>query len=190
MRTSLCALAIVLVAGMQAGAAIVQFDLVGKAGSGLLAGNENGVVSGNFGSGGEVGAGITFDDVTNMLTINVAWGADNGFTNLTGNTIAGHLHGPTPSPAPGAFTENVGVKYGLDALAGWNSSASSGGFTGTISILPADVAPLLAGRFYFNAHTVTNGPGEIRGNLVVPEPAMMSLLACAGLLLRAKRRKD
>ena len=47
-------------------AAVIQFDLTGTAGNGLLFGNEPAVASG--GSGGEIGAGITYDNVTNLLT--------------------------------------------------------------------------------------------------------------------------
>jgi hypothetical protein len=144
------------------------------------------------GSGGEVSAGIFYDDVANLLTLNVAWGSANGFTDLTGNTTGGHLHGPTASGGPAAFTQNAGVKYPLDSLPGWNSSASAGGFSGTIAILPADETALLNGQFYFNAHTSLNSAGEIRGNLVaVPEPSVLMLVALGtgALLLRWRRRK-
>src|SRR5512133_3816754 len=72
-------------------AAIVSFDLRGKAGTGLLPGNENATLAGTPGSGGELGAGIFFNDVTNLLTIDVGWGSANGFTDLTGNASAGHI---------------------------------------------------------------------------------------------------
>src|SRR4051794_1639146 len=75
---------------VQTQASTVFFDLVGKGGTGLLAANQNGTVNGTPGSGGEVGAGIFYDDAANLLTINVAWGSANGFANLTGNTTAGH----------------------------------------------------------------------------------------------------
>src|SRR5687767_10378509 len=79
-------------------AATTPFDLQGKAGAGLLAGNQNTVVVGNPpGRGGELGSGFVFDDVTNVLSINAGWGSGNGFTDLTGNAVAGHLHGPTAS---------------------------------------------------------------------------------------------
>src|SRR5262245_20081107 len=92
-------------------ATVIPFDLVGSAGTGLLAGNQGTSLNGTPGSGGEVGLGISFDDATNILTINTAWGSTNGFTNLTGNAIAGHLHGPTASAAPASFAESAGVAY-------------------------------------------------------------------------------
>src|SRR5688572_14254694 len=91
---------------LQAHAAVIPFDLFGRSGAGLLGANENPTVVGG-GSGGELGTGILFDDVTLVLSINVGWGTANGFTDLTGNTTLGHLHGPTATPA---FTENAGVR--------------------------------------------------------------------------------
>lgn len=170
---------------------IIPIDLLGKAGPGLLAGNETGTVNGTPGSGGEIGAGITFDTITLGLTINIGWGSGNGFTDLTGDASAGHIHGPTPSAAPASFNESVGVMIGLNNLAGWNASASNGGFSGTVTLTPEQVEFLNAGRLYINVHTPTNGAGEIRGNLiVVPEPGtFVSLIIGAGALVLLRRWK-
>ena len=172
-------------------AAITEFNLIGKAGTGLLAGNENHTINGTPGRGGEVGAGIFFDDSTRVLTINVGWGTGNGFMNLSGNATAGHIHGLTPSSAPASYLETVTVRYGLDGLTGWNPNASSGGFSGSVTINSGDVQALFDGRMYINAHTALNGSGEIRGQLVpVPEPSTLGLLGlgAAGLLLLVRRR--
>ena len=170
-------------------AAVVLFNLQGKAGVGLLSGNENVAVTGTPGAGGELLGGIEFDDVSLVLTMRTGWGTTNGFANLSGNATAGHLHGPTSNGGSASFTQNAGVKYGLDSLAGWNNSASAGGFTGTVAILPADVTALLNGQFYMNVHTSANGGGEIRGNLVaVPEPSA-ALFGAASIGLLALRRR-
>jgi len=175
-------------------AGIVLFDLQGKAGTGLLPGNENTAVTGSPGTGGERLTGISFDDVSRILTINVGWGSANGFTNLTGNATVGHIHGFTTSGGVASFTENASARYSLDSLPGWNNSATAGGFIGSIVIPLADVAALLNGQSYINIHTTTNGPGEIRGNLVVvPEPPSVALVALAGLpvviaRMRARRK--
>jgi hypothetical protein len=169
-------------------ATTTQFDLLGKSGPGLLAGNENGVISGTPGSGGEIGAGISFNDATNLLTINIGWGSGNGFTNLSGNATGHHIHGPTASPAPNSFNENAGIAIFLDSMAGYNSSATNGGFANSVPLTAPQITQLFAGQLYINTHTATNGGGEIRGNLVpVPEPASVGLLAAATLLLRRRR---
>lgn len=166
-------------------AAIVQFDLQGNTGFGLLPGNENPGVTG--GTGGEIGAGVSLDDVTNILTLNVGWGTGNGFTDLTGPATAMHIH-----LAPDAsFSSNGGVEIGLNALAGFNADATNGGFNGSVNLSGAQVTNLLAGRFYVNVHTAANGGGEVRGNLVsaVPEPSGLAILGFSGLALGLRRRR-
>lgn len=188
---TICTFAIFTTLALAAQAVIIQIDLQGKAGTGLLAGNENGTVLGTPGSGGEVGAGITFDDVTNDLTINVGWGSGNGFTDLTGNATAGHIHGFTTSNSPASFLENAGVMIGLNSLGGWNPSATGGGFSGTVNLSGAQETALLNGQLYLNFHTATNSGGEIRGQLMaVPEPASVAaVMAVAALGLVALRRR-
>ncbi len=158
-----------------ASAAIINFDLVGSGGSGLLGSNENPSVAGG-GSGGKIGAGIFLDDATNLLTINVGWGSGNGFTDLTGNAVAMHIH----DAGTASFTANGGVIVPLDSVAGFNSSLSNGGFQGSVTLTATQTSQIQTGRFYLNAHTAANGGGEIRGNLVVsavPEPGAIALLA-------------
>ncbi len=195
MKTGLFLSSLLLASGI-AQASVFQFDLQGKAGAGLLGGNEN-PAAGTAGIGGEIGPGISYDDVSNILTIFYGWGTVNGFaSDLTGPAIANHIHGPTTADGTGSFTQNANVKYSIDSLVGYNSSASSGGFIGTVTILEADEAGLLAGKFYINVHTVAFGGGEIRGNLVtaVPEPAETAAvtggLIGAFALLRRYRSKN
>lgn len=169
-----------------ASAATVLIDLQGRSGSGLRFDNENPSASGS-GTGGEVGAGITYETTTRVLTLNVGWGTGNGFTNLTGNATAAHIH----QAANAAFTSSGGVIVSLDgATPGYNASASSGGWTNTqVTLSAAQETALLAGQLYLNVHTAANGGGEIRGNMVVvPEPSR-ALLSCAGCLLFAARRR-
>ena len=162
------ALAVSAACALSSHAHMIAFDLAGKAGPGLLAGNENGTINGTPGSGGEVGTGIVFNDQTRVLTINVAWGSGNGFTDLSGNAAAGHIHGPTTSGGTASFNENAGVMIGLNDKPGWNGSARNGGFSGSVTLTAQQVEFLFAGRLYINVHTPTNGGGEIRGNLVQP----------------------
>jgi hypothetical protein len=175
---------------LSAQAAIVPYDLQGKAGFGLLAGNQNTAINGTPGSGGEVGTGITLDTNTNALSINVAWGTANGFTNLTGPGIAGHIHGITTNPAPGSFLQDANVLIGLDSGPGWDPSATSGSIHQTVNLSAAQVTALNEGRLYVNVHTGANGGGEIRGNIVpaVPEPTALGGVALAITLLLQRRR--
>lgn len=190
MRKRLLLLSMVA-ASLPASAATVLFDLAGKAGSGLISGNQNGSILGTPGSGGEVGAGIFYDDVTNVLTVNVAWGTGNGFTNLTGTATLGHIHGPTTSGGTASFTQDASVLFNLDDTPEWNPSATAGGITNRTLVLNAtQETELLAGRYYINIHTGTNGAGEIRGNLVVvPEPSTV-LCGLLGLGAMAWRRRQ
>ena len=155
-----------LVCTLSAHAHQIAFDLAGKAGAGLLAGNENGTINGTPGSGGEVDTGIVFNSQTRVLTINVGWGSGKTFTNLSGDARAGHIHGPTASGGTASFNENAGIMIGLDDKPGWNPSATNGGFSGSVTLTAEQAQHLFAGRLYINIHTPTNGSGEIRGNLV------------------------
>jgi hypothetical protein len=169
-------------------AAIIQFDLKGRAGTGILPGNEAGTITG--GSGGEVGAGITFDDVALVLTLNVGWGSVKGFTDLTGPTTGGHIHGPTADGGTTAFTENAVILFPLNTLAGWDNSATNGGYAGTVQMTAPQAADLMAGKYYFNVHTTANPGGEARGFLTaVPEPTGLVVFGLAGVALLRRRRE-
>lgn len=182
-----------LAAPLQASnAAIVSFILDGNAGQGLLQGNENPpVITG--GSGGVGPGGISYDTDTNVLSIDIRWGSVNGFTDLTGDVSASHIHGLTAAP-PLGFSQNAGALYTLNTLAGFDVSASSGGFVGTVNILEMHEAGLLAGQTYINVHTRTNAGGELRGQLVVnpipiPAAVYLFLTGLAGLVGVAWRKR-
>jgi hypothetical protein len=197
MKTTLRRLALivsfVVASALTASAEIIPFDLLGKAGPGLLPGNENVTVNGTPGTGGEIGSGIFFDNVSLQLTINIGWGSANGFTDLNENASAGHIHGPTTSGGTASFTQNASVAISLNTLAGWNPSATAGGFSGTLALTSAQAAQLMNGQFYINIHTPNVNPGgEIRGNLVaVPEPGtFVSVLLGVGALALLRRWKN
>lgn len=161
----------------------IQFDLTGVGGSGLIGANERPAPVVGGGSGGETGAGIFFDDVSKVLTINIGWGSGNGFTDLTGDVTGLHLHGPADQ------NNSAGVLIGLS---GFDASATGGGYTGTEILNATNESRLLNGDLYLNVHTTTNTGGEIRGNLVavaVPEPGGLAVLcvAVSGMLLRRRR---
>jgi hypothetical protein len=61
--TKIAVVSALLACALSANAAIINLDLLGKAGVGLLSGNETATILGTSGSGGEFGlTGITFDD--------------------------------------------------------------------------------------------------------------------------------
>ncbi len=182
-----CAAVVVAAVAPSAMAVIVPFDIIGRSGTGLRFDNENPNSATGNATGGEVGAGITFDTDTKVLTINAGWGSGNGFTDLTGNVTVAHIH-----QAPNAlFTSNGGVIFNLDGVTpGFNNSGTSGGWTNTqVTLNAARESALFNGVLYLNIHTSRNPGGEIRGNLVVvPAPGAAALLGLGGLMAARRRR--
>ncbi len=169
-------------------AVIIQFDLIGTAGSGLLSGSEPSLPVPTNASGGEIGAGISYDDVLNLLTINIGWGSSQGFNDLSSAASASHIHGAVASNNGAGFTQTAGV---FATLTRSSSAVTGGTFTNPpISFTAAQETDLLNGKFYVNLHTGSNPNGEIRGFLVpVPEPtaALCGMAALGALALRRRR---
>jgi hypothetical protein len=143
------------------------------------------------GSPGTGTALVTFDVATNFMEVMVT------FSGLLGPTTASHIHccGPFGTTQMVATTVPffpgfpIGVTSGtydhifnmadaasynpafITAHGGTVASAEAAFFTG-----------MLAGQAYLNVHSQLFPGGEIRGQLLVPEPATLALLAC-GLLL-------
>lgn len=156
------------------------------------------------GGGGRSGTGTataSFDDVSHVLT----FFAD--FSGLSGVTTQAHFHCCTttafagtagvavdsPSlPIPLGVTAGVfGAALDLDDASNFNPAfvTASGSLDAAITRFKAG---LDSGKVYLNIHTSTFGGGEIRGFMLVPEPASaaLALLALGALAAvgRSSRR--
>ncbi len=76
------------------------------------------------------------------------------YTNLSGPARAGHFHGPA------AIGANAGVVLPFPGL-------MSSPMEGSATLTAAQVADLMAGRWYANIHTAANPGGEIRGQMTL-----------------------
>ena len=74
------------------------------------------------------------------------------YSGLSGPVTAGHIHGPA---APGA---NAGVVIPF-------TGDLSSPIKGKATLTDAQVADLMAGRYYVNLHTAKNPGGEVRAQL-------------------------
>lgn len=88
---------------------------------------------------------FTLDTATKKLTYHVT------YSGLTGPAKAGHIHGPA---LPGA---NAGVVVPF--------AKATSPIDGTATLTDAQMADLMAGKYYVNIHTAKNPGGEIRGQI-------------------------
>lgn len=97
-------------------------------------------------SAGTGEATATLDTATRELAYTVE------FSGLSGPATMAHFHGPA------AVGANAGVQVPLG-----NNPASP--IKGNAKLTDAQIADLLAGKWYVNVHTAANPGGEIRGQV-------------------------
>lgn len=132
------------IAVLAASAASPAFAEVIRLRADLSARNE---VPANASSGrGTMTASIDTD--TRQLSWRLEW------TGLSGPSTAMHFHGPAESGA------NAGVAVPIPS-----APAESAIVGGQATLTEAQLADLMAGRWYVNIHTAANPGGEIRGQV-------------------------
>ena len=89
---------------------------------------------------------VTLDTTAKTISYTVT------YMGLTGPAIMAHIHGP------------AAVGANAPVLFPFKEPASP--ITGSAPITDAQIADLMAGKFYVNVHTAENKGGEIRGQLV------------------------
>ncbi len=85
---------------------------------------------------------------TNLLSWTVS------YSGLTGPATGGHFHGPAMAGS------NAGVVVPF-------SGSLASPINGTATLTAAQMADLMAGKWYVNLHTAANPGGEIRGQVMV-----------------------
>jgi hypothetical protein len=92
------------------------------------------------------------DAVLNKDTSVLKWQLS--YSGLSGPATAGHFHGPAMVGA------NAGISLPF-------TGAVTSPMSGQATLTPAQVADLLAGKWYANIHTARYPGGEIRGQMTV-----------------------
>ncbi len=158
-------------------------------GIGLSGLNEPGQFTG-VGTGNVFGTGMSYNDVSNTLTFDFAYGSAFGFTNLAGDLTVMHIHAPGSVNFPTA-TANTNGGVILD-LASFHtaSGTKSGRFIGTTVLSDTNETRLFDNQLYVNIHSTVQGGGEIRGQIIlIPEPSAALLGLVGGVALVARRRR-
>ena len=98
-------------------------------------------------SAGSGTAQATLDTATKVLTWTIA------YKDLSGPVVGAHFHGPSE---PG---KNAGIVVPFKTV-------EKSPIQGSATLSDAQIADLLAGKWYANIHTAANPGGELRGNMV------------------------
>jgi hypothetical protein len=152
------------------------------------------------GATGSGTATLSIDEVTNLMSIQVA------FQGLSGTTTASHIHGPTTSP----LTGNAGVMTTTPTFAGFPLGVSAGTYNKTLNLLDATtyragfvtasggtvlgarnafLAALIGKKAYLNVHSTTFAGGEIRGFFQQQVPSPLPVLGAGAAMAWSRRMR-
>ncbi len=148
-------------------ASVVQVDLW----NGLLTGDQGAPPSGSAAQGGEFGFGISYNEDSNQLLLNVVYGTF-GWSGLEGDFLSAGLFA-------GGIGETGPLVVDLTPLhISFNSlNPTYGCFLQGAVLIPQEYeTALLQGGLYMSIASSKYPWGEIRGQLVIPEPASITLL--------------
>ncbi|MDB6125394.1 MAG: domain containing protein [Pedosphaera sp.] len=137
---------------------IIQFNL---SPGGLSPTNEVPAVTNSSGSGDKISSGISFDTASAILSFNIGYGSDQGFSDLTGPATYANIQ------SPASFNENAGEQFNITPFLTPASDPAKGGtIIGSVGMNAEQSSNLLAGLDYVNIHTDANPDGELRGQLI------------------------
>jgi hypothetical protein len=169
-----------LISGLTlARADVYEFDLL----TGALRGTNEVSPNASVALGGEVGMGISFNNATGLLDINVAYGLF-GFPALQGDYTASHLHEAPVGVNGPVVVDLAPVHTYIGTKAGF--------YSGTVLLTPALEVALFNSDLYMNIHSTLYPGGEIRAQLIpvtVPEPGVLALVGVGLSALVLFRRK-
>ncbi|HMP82321.1 MAG TPA: CHRD domain-containing protein [Verrucomicrobiota bacterium] len=115
------------------------------------------------------------------------------FSGITTPVTVAHIHGPA-GPLPGA----AGVLYNLHGTV-IPTGVTSGSINGLVTLvenpipnysLAQQLSDLNAGLWYINIHNSTFPGGEIRGQILVPEPSILTLIGLGTVGMLCWRRRS
>ena len=149
----------------------------------LLKGSYEVPANASTATGGPVGGGLSYDNATESLSVNIIYGKF-GFQPLQGSFTSGGLYSGNSSSTGPLLADLTPLHFAFSSKAGY--------FEGTVHVDRAMENQLWTSDLYININSTLFPVGEIRAQLVpvtIPEPTSWMLFAggFAALLMFRKR---